>query len=166
MTEILGEICVACGTKNKIDDQHCGICGAEIQAVCATPNCHQKNGAWRKFCSKCGLEIYKIHEIVSNYETDEISKRIDHHSREIENVSNRLKHAQRRENMFKILILGFGVALGLAGLVSVGIFGLIFPIAIFGFWWLTYESDEVKNLENSRALHNSDLKRERKKLTD
>lgn len=155
-----GIACPACLTPNSPADKHCGGCGELIQATCQTPNCHQVNSVWRKFCSKCGKDLAATRSEAERAAYERAEQSVDYHKAALDTISGKVGLAKARAVTVKsgILIVGLGFA-GIVGASSES-FGLAVGIGVIVVLiWSFYESDEVKNLEKARKIHEDDLAR-------
>jgi len=155
-----GIACPACFTANSPDDKHCGGCGELIQTTCRTPNCHQVNSVWRAFCSKCGKDLAATRSEAERAAHETAAGAVAYHRLSLEEMDGKVAMARARAATVKSAILIGG--LGFAAIVAVSneSLGLAVGVALIVLLvWFCYDSDEVRNLEKARKIHEDDLAR-------
>ena len=162
--DTVGLMCPSCDAGNGLQDRHCGSCGEVLLQNCNSPNCHQVNSIWRKFCSKCGSDLDYTRSKIEKENEEEAKQKIQYYEMSVASVGQSIDGARARAVTVRSLILLVGGLLFLGSLVSDA-----WPLAllwalVFGTWWKFYESAEVKNLEMALRLHEADLQRAKNKL--
>ncbi len=140
--------CPTCLTHYEPGERFCGRCAKPLLMDCPSPGCRATNSVWRKYCSKCGIEMEPARQQIQIKERMVNLEQLSIYENDLQQIYGTISKARSRERAIKYLIGLMALVAGLMiGLLS-PTFGIIVALILLLFAF-SYRSDEVDNLESS-----------------
>ena len=161
---VTGLRCTRCQTENEPGDKHCASCGEALTVTCPDLTCRQHNSVWRKFCLKCGQNIFELRFNLLQTSRNEAISALSQHKSEIEELMKALPTSKVRERLVQALIATAGGLVAFLLLASDHPVVALVAAAISAVVVFAYASDEVRNLAASLTMHRADTERLQEQL--